>query len=752
MIYASAQRMAMRRIFVFPILLLFFTVACFDTRAFSGDLGGAAAAPRPPSSWRGVATPGAGTFSLPPGVQILVDSSEAGPIQVAVQDLQRDLQRVLGTSSAVVNTASVIAGKPAIVVTCTGAVTAHYRDPSLKSVESHELRAKGSSSAPRMVLEGADTRGTIYAIYEFSNDFLNVPPLWYWSSWQPQAMTQVSFSSSLQMRFGSPNVRWRVWFPNDEDLLATWMNASIANFAVVFETLLRLKYNTLNVNNISNYNNTPNQGLQWARECKRRGIVVTFTHYTPFGADIGDWNNYWTLVAHQMPPPTEFSTTGALTPALTSELQQFWTDYIHLAQSEGFEVIETIVFRGHGDQAFWRVFSNAPAGDAARAEIINQLLPLQVALLKSTWNTKVSAFPLMRTVFYSEVADFMAEGVLNPPAARNLVWTFVNKRRDHCPYADLMNYKYEDHPDNSVGYYMNLQFNSTGSHLAAGEGPWKVELNNRIVSSQAGPGNYVLAEFNVGNIREFAMEISLGGDLLWNLNSYISGGSTVDTALQNFCARYFGKAQAARVASLYTDYYHAYWQQRTPDFPGGFPRQYIFDDLRYARAARDLLADLASKTYQADPFDSQGPSFYGIVPADSGATTEIGAVLNGTTAAVSALKPVVSTCAALLPLLPRGDQPFFNDDMCLQSQFMLQVNLFLQALDNAMFALGHDDHNAVLSNLKKAGSALQAAQASLNQRVQGPVFTGWYANEHVFGIPRLLQTLDSIVAQHRGTP
>jgi hypothetical protein len=151
----------MRRIFVFPILLLF-TVGCADTGAFRDDLGGAAAAPRPPSSPVGAATP--------------------GPIQVTIQDLQRDLQRVLGTRSAVVNTASVIAGKPAIVVTCTGAVTPNYRDPSLTSVESHELRAKGSSSAPRMVLEGADARGTIYAIYEFSNDYLNVPPLWYGSS------------------------------------------------------------------------------------------------------------------------------------------------------------------------------------------------------------------------------------------------------------------------------------------------------------------------------------------------------------------------------------------------------------------------------------------------------------------------------------------------------------------------------------------------------------------------------------------
>jgi len=735
----------MRQFLVSAIFLIFFAVACAGVSGSSGNSGQAAAAPQPP-------TKHAGTFNLPPGVSILVDSSEAGPIQVAVQDLQRDLRKVLGVASRVVSDASAIAGRPAIVVTCMGPATAIYRDPALTGVETHELKAEGTSATPRIVLSGADTRGTIYAIYEFSDDYLKVPPLWYWSSWQPQALAQVSFLSSLDARFVSPDMPYRVWFANDEDLIADWMNRSADNFNAVFETLLRLKYNTLNVDRISDYNNTPNQGLEWARECKRRGIVVTFTHYTPFGADIGDWDNYWTLIARQTPPALEFSSSGTLTPALISELQQFWAYYIDLAQREGFEVIETVVFRGHFDQPFWRVFSGAPAGDQQRAEIINELLPIQVALLKSTWNSKLSPLPMMRTIFYSEVSDFMAKGYLKPPMEPDLVWNFSNERRDHFPNTDVMNYKQQDYPNNPVGYYMNLQYTSTGSHLTAGEGPWKQELNNRIVSAQAGPGNYKIAEFNVGNVREFAMEISLGGDLLWNLNSYLSGSRTMDAALRSFSTRYFGSAQAAQVASLYTDYYNAYWQQHAPDFPGSFPRQYVFEDLRYNRAARVLLAALASRTYNANPFDAHERDFYKIVPADSGATTEIGAVLNGTTAAVNALRPLVSSCAALSPRLPQGDQMFFNDDMCLQAQFMLQANLFLRALDESMIALGNNDSGAVLRGLKTAQSALQAAQASLNQRVQGPVFADWYANENKFGIQNLLQTLNGVIAEYGTTP
>jgi hypothetical protein len=733
----------MRRTGLFAFILIISTSAGRPGGASSGRLtagdGQARVASRPEPR-----------FHLPPGVPILLDPSEAGPVQVAVQDLQRDLEKVLGADSPVVTSDSSVAGRPAIVVTCVGPATAKYRDATLRAWESHELRAEGTSREPRFVLEGADTRGTIYAIYEFSADYLNVPPLWYWSSWQPHGLETISFPSSLDVRFRSPDVPYRVWFPNDEDLIADWMKRSADNFNAVFETLLRLKYNTLNVDHISDYGGQPNQGLEWARECKRRGIVVAFTHYTPFGADIGDWNNYWTQVAHRQPPPLAFSSGRAPNPLLASELKEFWSHYIELAQREGFEVVETIGFRGHGDRPFWDAFSGAPATDGQRAEIINRLMRFQFALLKRTWNRQFGPLPLCRTIFYSEVSEFLAKGYLKPPAERGLVWNFSNQQRDHYPNADVMAYDSGRYRHNPVGFYMNLQFYRTGAHLAAGEGPWKQELDNRIVSEKAGRGNYIISEFNVGNVREFLMEISVGGDLLWDLDSYISGSRTIDGAVENFSTRYFGKGFAAQVAGLYRDYYNAFWQPRSPDFPGGFSRQYIFQDLRYARMAEDLLAQLATRSYKQNQFDSRPPTFYSIVPAE-GATSELSALLSGTGAAVNRLDRIVSSCLSLWPQLPREDQAFFGDDMCLQAQFMLDCNLLIQGLGRAMTSLGQDDATAVVEHLEQAKDALEKARASLNQRIQGLHFAGWYARENKFGIQNLMNTLDSAISEYRGS-
>ena len=36
-----------------------------------------------------------------------------------------------------------------------------------------------------MFLNGADARGTIYAVYSFSELFLDISPLWFWASQRP---------------------------------------------------------------------------------------------------------------------------------------------------------------------------------------------------------------------------------------------------------------------------------------------------------------------------------------------------------------------------------------------------------------------------------------------------------------------------------------------------------------------------------------------------------------------------------------
>ena len=121
---------------------------------------------------------------------------------------------------------------------------------------------------------------------------------------------------------------------------------------------------------------------------------------------------------------------------------------------------------------------------------------------------------------------------------------------------------------------MNLQFTSTGAHLAPAEGPWKMEANYRYVNTR---GPLTFSVVNAGNLREFVMEMSANARMMWDMKAYNTNSFLID-----FCTQYFGKEHATEAAKLYHDYYYAYWQQKPSEFPG-LERQFIFQDLRYSR-------------------------------------------------------------------------------------------------------------------------------------------------------------------------
>lgn len=90
---------------------------------------------------------------------------------------------------------------------------------------------------------------------------------------------------------------------------------------------------------------------------------------------------------------------------------------------------------------------------------------------------------------------------------------------------------------------MNLQFTSSGAHLAQAEGSWKMEQNFKVANDVSPLHCSVI---NVGNIREFLLCCSAHAALMWNMGSY-----NTDTFLQDFCSRYFGQEHATEVAGLY---------------------------------------------------------------------------------------------------------------------------------------------------------------------------------------------------------
>jgi len=388
------------------------------------------------------------------------------------------------------------------------------------------------------------------------------------------------------------------------------------------------------------------------------------------------------------------------------------------------EVIWLIGFRGNRDIQFWAFYEDSPDTDAERGAVIEQMMNEQVKLLKEVTG---DASPTMRTTLYAEKSVLFAAGHLRPPSDPTLIWNFVAARRDHFPAPDLRNMDVP--PDRPIGYYMNFQFTSSGSHLAQGEGPWKMERNFRYVDGKS-TRPLEFSVVNAGNIREFVMTMSANAAMMWDFQEY-----DTDTFLTEFCTKYFEPEHASDIAALYRDFFNSYWQQKQPDLDG-FERQYIFQDMRYARAIEQITGHF-SRGYAPNPlrdraaFTPIAGEYFRIVPEDTGTKNQLEAIVKGTDASIAKLKQVVARGDQLFDALPPSRRVFFNDNLLVHARFMLHLNETLNAVARAFMTLETGADKKTVEILDMAANSLDATRHALDQAEHGR-FTGWYDSDTKF--------------------
>lgn len=653
---------------------------------------------------------------------IVISSEEVSPVKIAVEALQRDFKKVMDFSPRIVSTPIDKESQMTELVIVNESLADSCIEKSelrpLDGFESHRIYA--DASARRIYLTGKDMRGTIYAIYTFSEKFLGVPPLWFFTSWKPEKKERIEIPYDLDCFYKSPQVRYRAWFPNDTELFSPWRKLSSQNNELWLETMLRLKLNTVEMEQTVTY---PDYALkESATLLHKYGLILSSTHHTACNNNLITWEDYWRKVRRTVPPK--------LLIADEKSLREFWAYSIETVCRCEQENLWTIAFRGIGDQPYWAVFEDAPVGEKERAEVINRMLRIQLEMIKEkTGNPD----PFVRVTFYDELSDLLAKGYLQPPVGDNILWTFVAGRRDHYPYDDIVSF--DTKTKVNLGYYMNFQFTSTGAHLAAAEGPWKMEFNYRYVNSRR---PLALSVVNAGNLREFVMELSANASMMWNMATY-----DTDKFLYDFCVRYFGSEHAAEVAQLYHDYYYAYWEQKPSEFPG-LERQFIFHDLRYARVFKQVgdcfnqfssnpLKDIARERVPGRSFRIEGDN-------------QVDSLLSGMKVTAERFERVARHCDELMPRLSKQYRCFFRDNLSVPCHYMAALS---HSLYHFILAYKHVERQ--VENLDLSIKELEEAQAALYSTQEG-VFNNWYAGDGLhgkFNIPSKLKQLRKIREQVR---
>jgi len=470
---------------------------------------------------RGAATP------------ILVDNTDWPGVIRAAGDLAGDVQRVTGV--APVLSAGVTKRLPHAVIVGTlgrsplvdGLVRAGKLDASAITGrwEAFTIAVvdKPLAGVDRaVVIAGSDKRGTIYGIYEVSQQ-IGVSP-WYW--W---ADVPVAKRDALYVRAGTrlvddgPVVKYRGIFLNDEaPALSGWAREKFGGinskmYEHVFELILRLRGNFLwpAMWDNSFFEDDPRS----APMADEWGIVLSTSHHEPMMRAHKDWRD-------QGKGPWNYGTNA-------EELREFWAEGVR--RSKGFETITTLAMRGDGDEAM---------GEETNIALLERIVADQRAILAREVNPRVEEIPQVWAL-YKEVQDYYEHGMRVPDDV-TLLWcddNWGNIRR--LPTAEE-----RGRPGGAGVYY---HFDYVG-------GPRNYKWLNTVPIAKIWEQMHLAWQYdanriwivNVGDLKpmEFPLEFFL--TMAWDPARW--SYERLDEYSRAWAAREFGPANAAEAAALINGY------------------------------------------------------------------------------------------------------------------------------------------------------------------------------------------------------
>lgn len=481
---------------------------------------------------------------------LLIDPREPGPIQKAARDLASDMHNVFGTPIRWASQPS-SASATTICIAFSHDLPKGGSRPSgweVLQLQSVANPWPGSPVRKAIVLTGSDVLGTIYAIYQFSQQFLGVDPFYWWTDNLPAHRESVTIPDKFAERQGPPTFRYRGWFINDEDLLTGWQpgnhdgtGISLKVWNRIFEALLRLKGNMI-IPGTFIFPYEPE-----VRAAGERGLMIAQHHDEPLGVNVYRW------------PEQQPYSFNLLEKAWRCAVAQY---------PKNLQVVWTVGLRGRYDHPFWWDMPNVPPTAEGRAAMIQKAVETQIKIVKKDWPHPHPQF-IMNT--WMEGSRMMRSGVLKVPPGVTLVW------------ADDGGGLIQDGGQIAKGegvYYHTAVIGGNANNFTERVPVARIqrELGRAV---RAGATQYML--LNTADIRPVVMTTRAVMELAWDAKPWTSPDH--DEALdylQRWSREEFGAAAAPLLVQYYQDYFHA------PARFGAKPDA-IMGDTFYAILGRVLL-------------------------------------------------------------------------------------------------------------------------------------------------------------------
>jgi lysophospholipase L1-like esterase len=331
---------------------------------------------------------------------LVVDAGDWPGVRRAVGDLQEDIEAVSRVKPEVVSVVPK-AGHVVIVGTIgrSGLLDELERagkidfSPVRGKWEvwmTQTIEAPFPGVAQALVIAGSDKRGTIYGVYQLSEQ-AGVSPWHWWADVAPHRHPEL-FVRAGRFVEDSPAVKYRGIFLNDEaPALSGWAKEKFgglnsAFYGHVFELLLRLRANYLwpaMWNNAFNEDDAENPRL-----ADEYGIVMGTSHHEPMLRSQREWGNHGK-------GPWDYAKNG-------EGLRTFWSDGVR--RNRAFESVITMGMRGDGDEAM---------SEETNVALLERIVADQRAILQREVNADVTKVPQLWAL-YKEVQEYYEHGMRVP--------------------------------------------------------------------------------------------------------------------------------------------------------------------------------------------------------------------------------------------------------------------------------------------------------------------------------------------------
>lgn len=470
-------------------------------------------------------------------VEIYMDTNDCKGVSYAAHALLKDIKSVSGATATLTTDAGFLKKadtvRPAIIVGTIGHSAAIDQLIKQKRINGNLLKGKREKFIitlidGQLVIAGSDRRGTIYGIYELSQQ-MGVSPWYDWADVPVEHHDSIFVNKGIYTD-GEPAVRYRGIFLNDEaPCLTSWVKNTYGTeygdhrfYQRVFELVLRLRGNMM-------------WPAMWGRAfyaddaenektADEMGVVMSTSHHEPMARNHQEYarnRKRW--------GPWNYQKNKA-------NLQKFFREGIE--RMKGTEQIVTIGMRGDGDEAM---------SEEADTKLMTNIINDQRKIIADVTGKKASETPQVWAL-YKEVLDYYDKGMKVPDDVTLLLCddNWGNVRR--VPNAKERKHK------GGWGLYYHVDYvgaprNSKMLNVTPVQNPWE----QLTLAYENGIDRLWI--LNVGDLKPMEYPISQFMDMAWNPHKYSANNITRHT--RDWCAQQFGESQAdeaARILNLICKY------------------------------------------------------------------------------------------------------------------------------------------------------------------------------------------------------